>query len=142
MTAHDLLIPTEEGETVDPDDLLTPEYPDEGEVYPGLLPASSGCTNRGLAPCNCINVTGSGLHVSSITTSAKSHDNPLGRWKVTRNGNLFVRSGVVNMYPHNSWEWDHNWNFNNGDELCAGFWLSTGGWHNAPSGPACVTIHN
>lgn len=126
---------------MDPDDLLTPEYPDEGQVYSGIWAGgSSGCTNSGVKPCNCIAVTGSGLSVTSIKVTAKSNGNWTGRWKVTRNGSLFVRSYVVEMYPQNSWEWDHHWTFYDGDVICAGFWKSTGGWFNAPDGPACITI--
>lgn len=125
---------------MDPDDNLTPEYPDQGQAYSGPL-SSSGCTNGGTTPCNCVHITGSGLHVSKIQVWAKSNGNWTGRWKITRNGNLFVRSYVVNMYPNNVWEWDHDWTFNDGDVLCGGFWLSTGGWFNEPDGPACETIH-
>lgn len=126
-----------------PDWWTNPEDPDEGDDAPTLRP-SQGCTNNGVKPCNCITVTGSGLHVDSVTLTAKSWAPPLpGRWRLNRNGNLFVRSIATILQPgehSHEWTWGgQGRDFNDGDVLCGGFMLTSGIWHD--SGCAAETVH-
>lgn len=120
-----------------------PEDDDEGVDVP-TLSSSQGCTNNSIKPCNCIAVTGSGLHVASVVVTAKSYAPPLaGRWRFDRNGKLFVRSSATTLQPgehSHEWNWNHEGrNFEDGDVLCGGFMLTGGTWHD--SGCAAETVH-
>lgn len=115
-------------------------YEGEGGDFIDDTIDSSGCSNSGLPPCNCMHVYANGLQVSRLQVWIRSHQWWTGRWKVTRNGHLFVRSPVVTVFDNYSWDWFKDWTFAEGDVLCGGFYTSTGHW--IGSGPACETIHS
>jgi hypothetical protein len=124
--------------------LVVPEDDDPGYASSGDegSPAyGQGCTNYGEPECDCIEVFGSGLHVSKIHVYGKTLGQYQGRWEVFRNGHLFVRSTVV-TFNSNGWTWAKGWTFADGDQLCGGFWTTTGHWLDQQNGPACVGIHS
>lgn len=111
-----------------------PEDSDEGfrPLDFGTERPSQGCTNGGISPCNCITIYGNGLYVSRIVLTSKTHKQYSGRWKLNRNGNLFVRSALTVLVPtqdEHEWAPPGGWFFDDGDLICGGFWYSTGEWH-------------
>lgn len=124
------------------DDAEVPEDDDPGHATTPADTAgnpSQGCTNYGAPLCDCIAVYGVGIRVDKIHAYGKGTVTWQGRWKVLRNGSLFVRSGIVTFNPA-GWTWAKGWTFNDGDILCAGFWTTTGHWLDQQNGPACIEI--
>lgn len=106
-----------------------------------IAPDSRGCTGATYPDYTCLNLSGSGLHVNKISGYVYDKDQSYdGRWRATRNGNLFLLSKLTTFTPPDEdWEWDKGWTFNDGDIIRLGFWKSTGGY--IAHGPAALTVH-
>ncbi|MEU9115114.1 hypothetical protein AB0D04_25835 [Streptomyces sp. NPDC048483] len=98
--------------------------------------SASGCTgNAGGNGSKCIDVTGTGLHVKSVTaTLTKNHADNCGRATISIGRNYVTTSGKICAASEFEFTDTVGLSFPDGTKACAS-------WSNYPDSRACITIH-